>query len=266
MATLPSMTPVHRLARVLEIAVVGLLVLAGVAFLVASPAHRLGPSIVVWCMAGVGLVAFELRFAGHRRRVARVGATLRQIASRVLESPGPILDRSGDPFVRELAASPLLGSVMAGRTSALGVQGKAGGHDMEIGTAIMAARDLDITMSYVRLPGLPASTALRVTTAGAPGAFGRTGAPGHQVATGDAAFDAKWAVDADESVARSLLDTDTRRHLLDLGARLPRHGHASIETTRFGLLVRWPGELSEPLAGELRDVALAMQQRLAATA
>ena len=39
---------------------------------------------------------------------------------------------------------------------------------------------------------------------------------------------------------------------------------ASIESTRLGLIVRWPGELSASSAARLRDLALHVHERIAA--
>jgi len=252
-----------RLFRVLEVVVCGFFAVMGLAAL-AAPRNGLVGCAVLLGIAAFALMCFELRFWGHRRNIARVQRGLAEVGRRDLEGAAPVQERGVDDFVEELAANRAVAGIMARRSQRFCVSGMWRGRALEIGTAIVAGRDFDQMVSYVCVRDGAVRGAFRVMTRGALTSFSRMGMDRHPVATGDAAFDAKWVVDADDTLARTVLDPSMRARLVALQGELAWLQVASIEATRFGVVVRWPGELSPDGAAYLRDLAVEVHGRLAA--
>jgi hypothetical protein len=254
-----------RAFRVLEILIAGFFVFLGGVALV-GPAHNVGFAAGLVAFAAFAVLMFELRFWGHRRNVARVQRELEDIGRRDLEGATPVHGRGSSDLVEELASNPSFARYMAGRATRLCVTGKWRGRDLEIGTAIIPGRDFDSRLSYVCVFDGSVRGRFRVMTRGAITSFARALMPTQPIATGDEAFDAKWAADGDEATCRAVLDPEMRAQLLQLQQQLSWMQVASLEATRFGVIVRWPGELTSDGAAYLRDLVLALHQRLAGSA
>jgi hypothetical protein len=251
-----------RVFRVLEVVIPGGFSLLGV-LAAASPRHPLGLAAGLWIFAAFAVLMFELRFWGHRRKVARVWRGLEEVGRRDLEGGGPVVVRDGDDFVEELASNRALAGLMASRSHRLCIAGGWRGRRLEIGTAVVAGRDFDQLVSYVCVLDQSIRGNFRMMTRGALASFARLGTHRQPVQTGDAAFDGAWVVDSEEPLARAVLDPPMRAKLVGLQGQLGWMQIASVEATRFGLLVRWPGELSPDGAAYLRDLAVDVHQRLA---
>jgi hypothetical protein len=168
-----------------------------------------------------------------------------------------------DAEVAHLAANHAMSIILAGPATALCVAGTWRGRPVEIGTALVARRDFDTPISYVCAVDRAVPAPFRIATRIALDSFPRLGAARGIVTTGDVAFDDRWSVDADESLARAVLDSQMRAWLLELQARLPWIQVAMVESTPFGVVVRWWGELPPEGAATPREVALAVHDRLA---
>jgi hypothetical protein len=251
--------------RFLELAITGLFGVVGLLILV-NPRHAYGVGFAFLGIAAITFALFELRFWGHRRNVARVARELAEVGRRDLEAATPVRQRGTDDFVEELASNASIAGMMARRSHRLCITGTWRGHQLELGTAIVAGRDFDQMISYVCVLDAAQRGPFRVMTRGALTSFARLGMDTHPVPTGDPDFDAKWVVDATEVLARSVLDPDLRADLVRLQAQLAWMQVASVEWTRLGLLIRWPGELSADGAAYLRDLALGVHRRLSAGA
>jgi hypothetical protein len=254
-----------RVFRVLELVIPGFFVLFGL-LVFAAPHPQMGFALGLWGFAAFAVLMFELRFWGHRRTTARVRRGLGEVGQRDLEGSSAVVERGSDDFIEEIAANRALASLLAGRSTRLCVTGRWQGRDLEIGTAVVAARDFDQKISYVCVHDRALRGPFRVMTRGAATSFSRIGMEKSPVATGDTAFDDKWVVDANDALCRAVLDPPLRAQLLRLQQQLSWMQVASVEATRFGLVLRWPGELSPEGAAYLRDLALAVHGRLAAAA
>jgi hypothetical protein len=250
--------------RTIEAVICGGICVLGVLFLVA-PRASANAAFITWGIALLCAAMFELRVRGHRRACVRAQKTLGEIARADLQSPTLVSERPGDELVEELASNPQLANLLASRSTRFFVSGERNARSFEIGTAVVALRDFDRHHSYVCLRDDRLPSALRVMTRGAVTSFARMGMSyAHDVKTGDATFDAVWIVDADEDVVRAVLDDGMRKTLLDLQSRLGWMQVASLEATRFGLVVRWPSTIETGSAAYLCDLVLAMHARFVA--
>jgi hypothetical protein len=232
-----------RQFRILEIIIPGFFALIGVVA-IASPKHPIGVPIGLWVFAAFAVLMFELRFA------------------RDFDAAVPVRDRGADDFIEEIASNPRYARLLASRSTRMCLPGTWRGRDIEIGTAVVAARDLDMLVSYVAVLDPSMKAPFRAMTKGATTTFARLGTKKHPVLTGDPFFDAGWVVDAAEEVAHAVLDAPVRATLLAMQKELAMFEVASIEVTRFGLVLRWPGELSPSAAARLRDLALEIYARV----
>jgi hypothetical protein len=203
-------------------------------------------------------VMFQWRLLAIRRDARRVAANLHAIGGALVEQPEPIAGARGGIAV--LASNPRFARQVARRSVRFAAAGTWRGTRIEYGAAVVALRDFDVTLSHVKVVAadLPA---LRVMSRGILTSMSRWLRDKHPVATGDAAFDSAWVVDADEAVARDRLTPAVRAQLVELRSALISTQTASIEAIDGGLVVRWPGALTAALAARLRDVALAIATR-----
>lgn len=250
-----------RIFRFLEIVIPATFALIGVAAFFA-PRPSVGAGIGFLAFAAFAVLMFELRFWGHRRSVRRVRAELEQVGARDFDAPAEVVQRPSGEMVEELASNPRFARMMARRSTRLAVSGKWRGREIEIGTAIVAGRDFDQMISYALAVDGGVPGPFRVMSKGAITSIARLGMDTAPVTTGDATFDADWVVDADPSLATRVLDDTLRATLIDLRSRLSFMQVASIEATRHGVIVRWPGELTPESGGYLRDLATEVRSRL----
>jgi hypothetical protein len=254
-----------RYGRVIEIVVVGIFAAFGVALLL-SPRASPGAWLFAFGFAGVAAIAFELRFWGHRRKVAKVRAALAEIGRRDLEQASPVEQRSEQEILEALAPNhPMIAFAMRYATRYV-VDGKWKGRSVQIGTHVVPGRDWDFSISYVCVTDRSMTGSFRVTTRGTLTTLNRLGSNVEPFPTGDADFDAKWVADGNADTCRAVLDPGMRRRLLELQKQLGWLQACAIEVTRFGLVLRWPGELSPEGAAYLRDLALDVYDRIGGAA
>jgi hypothetical protein len=252
---------VFRMYRILEVVIpVPLLFMA----VTAASNGKLAGAAVFAGMAALVVLCFEARFWGHRRTIARVSRGLGEVGRRDLDAPVAVTQQLPDAFVEELASNGFLARMIANRSTRLCVTGTWRGRAVELGTAVVANRDFDSKLSYVCVLDQQPRGPFRVMTKGTMSSLARKFMPTNPVVLGDPTFDARWTVDGDARVARTVLDGEVRASLLALQAQLSWLQVVSIEATRFGLVVRWPGELSPDGAAYLRDLAFNVHDRLAA--
>ncbi len=255
------MSPAFRYFRTLEIVIVGAIAVVGVVVL-ATPRHPIVGAMLAWGIALVVLAAFELRLRGHRRTLARVQSEVEAAAKRDLEGAGAVVQRGAREALEEVAANPRLARMLGSRSSRVCVSGTWRGSEVVIGCAVVAGRDMDLMVSFARVPAPDARGPFRLMTKGTVSSFARIGMSRHPTPSGDAVFDAKWVVDADPALCAAVLDDGLRARLMDLGGSVSGLHVASVEATPIGVVVRWPGELSGGLAATLRDLALEVRDRL----
>jgi len=251
-----------RYVRVLEVVIPGFFALIGVVLLASGkPA-----GLVFVGFALLAVLAFEWRLRAHRRTLARVRGGLEEVGRRAFDAPVAVADRAPGEHVERVAANKMFASMLARRSARMFLHGRWQGRDVELGTAVIAARDFDQLVSYACVLDPRPLGSFRAMTRGAVSRVARIGMDKHPVATGDEAFDDAWVVDTDEATCRAVLDEGIRAKLVELRAQVPRLGVASIEATADGLVVRFPGELSAEWAANLRDLAFTLHDRLAARA
>jgi hypothetical protein len=205
-------SPAHRYFRILEVGVTGLFLAPGLALLAA---RAYGPGLFLTGFAAVAVVAFEWRQGTHRRAIAEARRSIEAASASALEGAGPVDQHEGE-LVEEISASRGLARYLASRSTRLFARGRWGSHDVEIGIAVVAGRDYDTLLSYVCVLDPAVRGPFRVMTRGALTSLVRRTLDRHPVATGDARFDEGWVVDADEALARRVLDQRVRDELVDL--------------------------------------------------
>ncbi len=219
--------------------------------------------LVILGLAGVFFLLFQLRFRAHRRNTTRVRAGLEQLGKTSFDAPAAVEVRGPDDHAETLASSSAFARMIARRSTRVFVRGKSQGRELELGTAVVAARDWDQYVSYACAVDAAPRAMFRAMTRGALTRLARIGMDKREVATGDKAFDDAWVVDADEATARAVLDDATRARLMELQKQMPMMMVASVEATPRGLVVRFPTELSAEWAANLRELAFSMHDRLA---
>src|SRR5439155_1086504 len=124
--------------------------------------------------------------------------------------------------------------------------------------------------SYVCVDMLGLATRFNLTKQGAGSLIGRATGMMKDANIGDAGFDGMWNVDADEALAREVLDESIRKRLIDLRGMVGQVsqdfsvGTMSIVLTHHGLALRWPGEMTVELASYIRDLLTDMRTRMLA--
>jgi hypothetical protein len=245
--------------RTIEIVVSGLFV--AIAAICAAAGQPIAVAVFLG-IAGIAVLLFEWRLRAHRRVLARVRAALERIGQRELDGAAVQL-RDPDDAAAELAGGGVLGALIASRTTRMFVAGTRDGRGLEIGTAIMAARDGDQTVSYVRVVERDLPGRFRLMTRGLLASMAKRGSDLPAVTTGDAGFDERWLLVAGDDRWRAVLDAGLRARLVELAGRVGWMQAARLEATAAGVVAAWPGELSADWLVTLRDLAITVHDRLA---
>jgi len=110
----------------------------------------------------------------------------------------------------------------------------------------------------------------RLTKEGAGSKIARAAGLANDATIGDEAFDSAWTIDADPGLARAVLDPSIRARLMELRSRVGEvsqdfgPGTMSVILTQHGLALRWPGDINVAFATYIRDLLLAMRERILA--
>lgn len=244
--------------RLIEALICGAIFTAATATLVRG--SNVG-AIALYVLCGIAIVMFEARIRGFHRSVQHAREALEALARAVGSSGVAEHDEATRPEL--LAANPALARTLARRGVRFFVTGALGGEPIEVGTAVVPGRDLDVRISYVVVEG-PAQASFRAMSRGAATSLSRLAMRTHPVSTGDDTFDHAWIVDGDEASCRRVLDAELRASLMRLHDRLGWMQVASVEATPHGIVVRRPGELRLDDVDESLRIAVAVRSRLRA--
>jgi hypothetical protein len=250
--------------RYMPLFAAGLMLLAaGVGLAVGMP---LGGVIAYGAVAGLGIGAFALTRHRVRKALGRGAATIQALSKSAFDGPA-LIERKFESSLTGTASFVAPGGKLS-PLDGFTASGTFGGVAMKIATGTSASArqkfELEHTYSYVMVD--PENAAGRFRFLGRDAAF-KVGqllsdTPDH--GTGDPAFDREWVVSGDPDIARAVMDDALRAELTALQVRA--HGVSavgmSVELNALGLVVRWPDELDEQLALQLRDLALKIRGRL----
>jgi hypothetical protein len=244
-----------RTLRILEIGIASGLTCLGVAALFSDHPAR---CILLFGLAALVLVMFELRFRGHRRTIARVRDSVASIASKQLEQATPVAVRERHALEEEVGSSPMARVMTHGATRFFS-RGKLRGHSVDLGSAVIAGRDGDVVVSHVLVEETGVRTPFRAMTKGFGSKLVSHSSP---VTTGDERFDHGWIVDGPRDLATAVLDDGLRQTLTGIPTTLGFMQTVSIEATSHGLMVRFPGGLTEEQSAFYCDLAIRVRDRL----
>lgn len=244
-----------RMLRVLEIGIVGFLLCVGVAVSLSDRPIR---SVFVFAFAALAFVMFELRFRGHRRTIARVRESVATIANKQLEGSTPVAVRDAHALEEEVGSSAIA-RTMAHRATRFFSRGTLRGHAVDLGSAVIAGRDGDLVVSHVLVEEKGLRMPFRAMTRGVVSKLVSHTSP---VTTGDTRFDQGWVVDSTPDLATTVLDDGIRHALAAVPTKLGFMQSVSIEATTHGLMVRFPGGLTDEQSAFYCDLAIRVRDRL----
>jgi hypothetical protein len=256
-------SPPYRMFRRMAMMIAGALAAAAVGIAVGRP-DKWPAAIAFGAFALLVGALFAWRLRSMVRRCAAVCDELDAIARAAFDGGAQVAARE-DGHLETLASHPMFARAIARRSVRFVATGSWQGAPLEIGETVTASRDYNVTISHVRLGGRPRGQ-LRIMSRGLATRLSRWHREQHEVKTGDDAFDGGWVVDADDGLARDVLEPELRRALVALHGQIASMYVASIEATATGLVVRWPGPLSPARAVELRDLAATIAARACAAA
>lgn len=267
--------------RVMQVAISGVFGLLSLVMLLAAVVARkpqlLATQLVgAAIFAGIAAIAYGA-FAWQRRTMRRaeerIAAQVQSVAQRLFDAPAGV--RPG----YNLAAT--LGS-MASFVNAMDSGNGFTTDGTYRGVAVSAASHVSVVgrqfgemfhvYSHVLVDVQGLELPFRLARQAPGSALARLAGVTRDAQVGDPAFDRAWTIDADEALAREVLDAPIRAKLTELRAMVGQvsqdwgAGSMSLLLTRAGLALRWPGELDDALAAQLRDLLLAMRERLLAYA
>jgi hypothetical protein len=256
-----------RFYRIMQIVLGGMfLLIGGLQLAKGEPMRHV---VGAWAVALFVVLVIQARFFTFGRLLAGIERGLEAIGRSDLESPQPVTRRGMEEVLdaytstHEAGVGTALAKTAAGNAVRLCVRGQWRGREIEIGTVVSPGRNRSSKVSYVCVRDSNVRMPFLAMTRGFATSLARAFITKHPVTTGDAAFDGKWVVDADEALARTVLDPPTRQKLLELEARVAWLRAVSVQAMPYGLVVRWPGLLSADGAALLRDLACSVHEKLA---
>ena len=223
----------------------------------------------------IGAIAysiFEWQLRGLRRKAQRVRHSIEECAARVLDAPGAV--RPGYDQTVTLGAT--MGTWVASTDAGDGftTDGEYKGVRVSVASHVSTVGrqfgELSHIYSHVVVDVLGATPRFRLSKQGVGSFVGRAAGLQHDVKIGDAAFDGAWNIDAEEGLARYVLDDEARARLSELRARVGTvsqdygPGTMSVVVTPKGLALRWPGAIDPGLAAYVRDLLVHIRGRMLA--
>jgi hypothetical protein len=268
-----------KLARVLQV-VIGSLCTLGILStlpLVVSRWPIAGAStlilpIMLFVFAAATVGTMEVQIRSLRSKGARVRKEIDAIAARVFDRPAAVRPGYDLSVTMPAATASFVSTFDAGTgfTTAgefRGVSVSVASHVSRVGRQL---GEMSHVYSHVVVDVLGADTRFVLTRQGAAAVLGRVSGVTRDVKVGDDAFDAMWNVDADEGLARAVLDPSIRARLMELKSRVSLvsqewgPGGMSVILTSHGLAIRWPGEFNVEFAVAIRDLLIDMRTRMLA--
>ena len=275
----PHDYPLVKITRFLQVflASVGLIGLVAMLPLVIKRWDAAGPSVLILPIITlvvlgipVGITALPLRTM--RAKGARVRAAIEAIAAGAFDRPAAV--KPGyDLSVTMPASSASFVAAMdngAAFTTAgeyRGVSASIASHVSRVGRQF---GEMSHVYSHVVVDVRGATPRFSLMRQGAGALVARMAGLVTDVKIGDDAFDAMWNIDADEGLARAVLDPSIRARLTEMKSRVRLvsqewgAGGMTLLLTRHGLALRWPGDFNLELALYIRDLLLDMRALLLA--
>jgi len=231
----------------------------------------LGLMMIPLLIGSIPVAVLEVQLRLLRKAGGIIRGNIDAISRELFDEPGAV--RPGYDLT---VTNPTTGALVSSLDTDMGftTDGVCRGARVSIASHTSAAGrqlgEFSHTYSHVVVDVLGLDKPFSIRREGAASKVARAIGIGKDATVGDAAFDATFVVDADEELARAVLDDSIRRRLGDLQAQVHRvssemgPGGMSVILTKHGLALRWPGDITPQLARFVRDLLLDMREKMLA--
>lgn len=217
----------------------------------------------------IGILEMQLRAIEQAGEVIR--ANISEIARSVFDAPGEVR-----PGYDLSVTSPATAAFVAAFDTDKGftTDGTFRGARVSVGSHVSVAGrqvgEMQHTYSHVVVDMLGLEKPFAIRKEGVGARLGRAIGIVKDATVGDETFDEMFVVEADDELARAVLDESIRERLVTLQKRVPLvsseigPGGMRLVLTRHGLALRWPGDITPDLASYVRDLLLDMREKMLA--
>jgi hypothetical protein len=234
--------------------------------------HGNGASIMPALFGILPIIVFEYQIRGIRKAGEKVKASIAACAKSVFEASATIREGYDIDATTTMAAfNPLMREPNNG--AAFTTEGKFRGARVSVASHVsLVGRqfgEFHHTYSHVLVDVLGLEKSFRITRERAGTKLSKAIGVTKDVSVGDKAFDDMFVVEADDDLARAVLDDSIRERIMQVQSKvgnvsndLGAVGGMNILLTNRGLALRWPGAIDPRLARLFRDLLIDMRERM----